>query len=116
MFYFDGDQRHTGAGKRLDIINLGHLLDSEFKPVGQFQLHLFRACTGIECCNNCRLHREFRIFELAETEEGTYSGQNEQNNDEITHRPFFNGNRSKAHSVTSSAEEDRMRTCWPSFR
>ena len=97
----DLDDRQTGAGIGVDVLQLRHLLELGFNLVGDFQFDLPGAGAGIGGRDDGGLHRELRVFQLAELEVAEHAAGHDQKYSEVDDRPLFNRDRGKVHGVTN---------------
>ena len=96
----DFNEGKPGPGKGLQVVELFHLLQGELDAISDLELYLFRARAGIGRDNDRGLDGEFRVLELAETEERRDTRGKHQKYGKVGDGPLFDGDGGKVHRST----------------
>ena len=84
------DDRETGPGNRIELVELGQLLQGDLEPVRNLQLDLLRTGAGIGRNDGRGLDREGRVLEPPEREEAADAAADKEYGQEIGDRALLN--------------------------
>ena len=94
---YDGQ---SGSRHGVHVFQLDHFLQRVLDKVYHLQFDLLRGGTGVDYRDRGCLHGELGILQLAETEVGADTAENQQESGEVADRPFFQGQSGQIHGVS----------------
>ena len=93
----DADAREPGTGGRVQVLELGKLLDRLLQDVGDLELDLFRARAGVGGHHDRGLDGELGVLELAQGREAAQPAQHQHQDGEVADRTVLDSKGSKLH-------------------